>query len=1001
MNAQTRTSRRKQYGSSFLSVLIFLILSVSGKKVLSQEFQTEDYLVLEPVVQGYVIDDFVQAYREKGIYFLPLYQLSRLIGFNLQEKEVFSGYMFSPDNTFEIDLQKLEAKTTTNKTIKLTPTSFKELDFQVYLDKSVYEQIFPISIDINEQDMRFSVESSEKLPITIKAESQSRRKLGVTRPTRESFKDYTFDERLFTVPVLDLFFGKNFSMTNAGKSNRKTWNGEDYAADIGFLFSGLDTRVHVFGNSEVDNNKPRMRLTMGRTFLEEPGNIFNLTSFKAGDISGFNSTLFSRARSGRGLYLSSFKDLVMSADKTIDLNGPLSPGWEVELYLNEQLIGFRQGGQAGQYDFPSIPVSYGLNVFKLVFYGPFGEIRTEERKFYSGTSPVKKGEIGYTFNALQPDRYLLESNEPITSDSNKPMIDVTTYYGLTDFLTAIAGYAMTQDQLDDHKSRSFAMAGLQAIFKGASFQYNTMYDPENNVVGHHGEVQGNVYIGDIFARYDYFGDLESPISYVHGRYLEQQFEGRLTGFIPYARLPYYLAYRLDQDHDNETNQIVTARLSPNLFGRLNMSIENVWQSNDITMGEETNDVAFLLHFQYGKFGAHAEARYRTHPNHFMRNLAARVDYRWDKNTYFQAEWRHDYRSKYDPTEDDLDTIGLSAARLFPFGGITLSASLSSDRDLRAMIGYNISFGLKPNSNRPFVDAKTKLSERAAISVKTEDQQGKPVPDIEMFVNGLQKPVQVNKKGEAVITDVEAYQMVNIEVDRESVGDVTIYPMEERYRLVLRPGTVLPLDVKFVQRGAIEGVIRQTGKEQRLIGYRAIAKDKDGKIIGETYTDRDGFFVLDGLAFGTYTVALEDPSGAAIYEHKPIALAESQYVIDKDIVVPQKTIYARGLKAPDFVFEPPAPPAAKPKIVRTAAPTTGDVYVQFFAGITEASADRYWSIIKRRMPELEKYPRIIRIRGFMNEDEELYRLQSGPFKQEDAEALCRRAKTHQVDCFVVR
>ena len=107
-----------------------------------------------------------------------------------------------------------------------------------------------------------------------------------------------------------------------------------------------------------------------RTFLDEPENKFNLKTLKVGDISGLSSSYFADASYGRGAAVSSFKNLVMSANKTIDITGPLLDGWQVELYWNEQLVGYRQNGVNGQYNFPNMPVSYGLNTFKLVFYGP-------------------------------------------------------------------------------------------------------------------------------------------------------------------------------------------------------------------------------------------------------------------------------------------------------------------------------------------------------------------------------------------------------------------------------------------------------------------------------------------------------------------------------------------------------------------------------------------------------------------------------------------------------
>ena len=75
--------------------------------------------------------------------------------------------------------------------------------------------------------------------------------------------------------------------------------------------------------------------------------------------------------------------------------GDLPPGWQVELYRNNTLIRFQQQGIEGQYRFESVPLLFGSNYFRLVFYGPQGQIREQEEFFEVGQSLTKKGEHFY------------------------------------------------------------------------------------------------------------------------------------------------------------------------------------------------------------------------------------------------------------------------------------------------------------------------------------------------------------------------------------------------------------------------------------------------------------------------------------------------------------------------------------------------------------------------------------------------------------------------------
>ena len=60
----------------------------------------------------------------------------------------------------------------------------------------------------------------------------------------------------------------------------------------------------------------------------------------------------------------------------IELRGDLPDGYEAELYSNNVLIDTAATGQGGQYRFLNIPVEFGLNVSRLILYGPQGDCAT-------------------------------------------------------------------------------------------------------------------------------------------------------------------------------------------------------------------------------------------------------------------------------------------------------------------------------------------------------------------------------------------------------------------------------------------------------------------------------------------------------------------------------------------------------------------------------------------------------------------------------------------------
>lgn len=816
-------------------------------------------LYLEPVVQGAVLEKNIPADVTGGKIYIEWEALAEILQIKADYLSGRIGFVFLGENR-EIVFDALPAG------------SWKTSGGKIYFDKDFLEKELSVSFDINRLDMQLNIDAKQKLPLSRRLETQVLRKNMKPYPERDSFANYQFDNRKASMPVADLTLQHNFNIHDYRGENEKRYNYSLYQLDTGMLAGGLDIYASFFGDGENKNYNPRARITAGRTFLDEPKNALNLTSFEMGDVTGYNSTLFNNNANGRGVFASSFKDLVLSADKTIDISGPLSAGWEVELYQEGQLIAFRQAGINGRYSFPNVPVNYGLNRFKLVFYGPYGEIQEEERDFYSGTSPVKKGEFGYTFNAYQKDRYLLEDNEPWVSPTNKPTVDFTGYYGLNDETTLISGISRTYNP-STYNTQTFGTLGAQYVYDGASLQYNTLFSFDNAEIGHHFDIQGDVKIGTVFARYDYYGDMQAPAAYYDNEFMKDIAEVRLSGNLPYRLVPYYVSYIERNGQNGNTYKELHTRLSPNFMRYYNLSIENVLSKTPLG---NSDYVLLMLQAQYGNLGIHSQVRTNISPESYIQSLNQQIDYRWDKNTYFQFNWDHDYRSEYTDLPD-IDTFSVSAGRIFDFGGLNLGLSYDTDENVSVMLTYNLSFGKVPEEKRLFVDAETKMSRQAAIYAKVVDENGQPVKNAAIHISGLQNPVRTDETGGALISDVEPYQKTVLSLDIESIEDIALVPEFEEKKLVLRPGTIYPLTIKCTHRGAVEGYL--VGKID-LSSYKVVLTDKDGHATTKV-PEADGSFIFDDMAFGKYALHVVDENGTAVYNQN-FDLQDSFYTLAEGI-----------------------------------------------------------------------------------------------------------------------
>ena len=130
------------------------------------------------------------------------------------------------------------------------------------------------------------------------------------------------------------------------------------------------------------------------------------------------------------------------------LLGRLPPGWEVEVYRGEQLIGYQPVDPDGRYDV-GVPVIYGQNPVDLVAYGPHGEVRQSSRTFVIPFERLPARRFEYNLGAGACRALSCEAAG-----------NLDMRYGVVDRLTVQAGADLyTRDTLAD-LAHPYALASL-------------------------------------------------------------------------------------------------------------------------------------------------------------------------------------------------------------------------------------------------------------------------------------------------------------------------------------------------------------------------------------------------------------------------------------------------------------------------------------------------------------------------------------------------------------
>lgn len=121
------------------------------------------------------------------------------------------------------------------------------------------------------------------------------------------------------------------------------------------------------------------------------------------------------------------------------------PNWEVDVFHNGQFLESRVVPEDGILEFNNMEVDFGYNTFKLVMYGPYGEVEEIIEEVDVRQNALAKGDSAYDLSILEYDSSLLDIN---TDEFDVDAVSGSYSYGLTDnwMITLRSGVSNIHDE---------------------------------------------------------------------------------------------------------------------------------------------------------------------------------------------------------------------------------------------------------------------------------------------------------------------------------------------------------------------------------------------------------------------------------------------------------------------------------------------------------------------------------------------------------------------------
>lgn len=566
-------------------------------------------------------------------------------------------------------------------------------------------------------------------------------------------------------------------------------------------------------------------ILLGDTSLEKN----NALSLKDSNVRGFNII-------NDGIYTE-------VDSRKVTIKGPVVNGTTVELYQSDILIGLQVVTTSNEYSFEDITLFGYSDDFVLKFYYPNGRIEERSINTISDYDIQEKGKSDYSIQFGESDNSLAGSAKYL--------------YGITDNITLGASYlkANSQDiEIDDiEESNEFNIAEGILIMRSRAqknptlYKFNWLADLDDTGEGtFRAKINKQLWFLDTELFYDEYSDEVTLI---------EESERRYGGLIStgLGRFSYNLGYEMREDLDgDERRYTFDTRYFPNDTTRL--LLNNTYR--DLENEEDEYRVRFST--SYSGFKS------------FNINLRA-------NGTYSDGEWG-----------DEEYSIGIAKKyREFKKNDLDYSAEVkysSEEWQFTLYFSYYFTDWLSVPARFTQDDQEVGIAvEKTFILSRLFKESGNPEPEeawLEGFVfrddngNNTKDPgeeyfegIEVIVGPEKTFTDKNGYYYIDgVEgnfVQEVKPGYQSVDPLlrftQEKYKIRPIPATGHRLDIPLVPIFAIIGDIElgntdlPASKRARIFQQTKIYIKNGDEIISSNTAESDGFFIIENIIPGKYTV----------------------------------------------------------------------------------------------------------------------------------------------------
>ncbi len=710
------------------------------------------------------------------------------------------GWYIREGKTFHLDVDKKEVVTDHGRFDIADDVLVKDGDIFVPADRLGEWLGMDMSVDIAYQSLRIT--GNDKFPIQEELERKKNRVVNSVIPKPSlplGGKTYT----MASVPLVDVSTRSTYKK-ESGNSDREVMHNA-YVTTVGDFAKGtLRTQSYI----DSKNQLKRVRATYQKDSLK--GDL--LGSLKAkrlevGDITTVRTPLGGATSRELGVHITNADPLRNFSRPTTVISGNAIPGWDVELYRNNQLLRLVHIDDSGFYKFEDISLYQDDNNFRLMFYGPQGE-RHEEKVFVPfDRKLLSRGDgvydVSVSFNGQSA--YVKDSLK--NSNIDRGSVDISALYEKP-LAEGITGSVGVRSNEQGGERDYVGSVGVSLNYEQSLINANVAVDDEGDEAAE-------------FSIHRDFGDHQlSNVTKWRGANFDEQAKStdfnsnqfrntlNVNGPLPIGMVfsPYYSA-SLDYVNVGGGDSLISSNFGINGNYR-NVSVGgNLRYKTGNKLDDDVLDSTVNVSGRKGSNFLRMTANYKIKPESKLEMLSA--SYSKDLTDKIEADFM--------VTKNQNQSLVEYEARLdWQAGFVRISPSVRYDTNEEFYAGLSTRFGLvkEPISGDIRMFDRNITSYAFASAFVYLDKNGDGV------FNGQDKPLdgvvvrapqngtreKTDKDGIALFSRMTNLKLTDLFVDKETLKDPAWIPGFKGVSILPRKGYVARVEFPIHMSGELDGVV---------------------------------------------------------------------------------------------------------------------------------------------------------------------------------------------------